>query len=151
MSQLAKYAIEHADVDWPHLLSYWAWLLPREVTVWIMNRFGDLFLVLGDSSVHVLDVGMGSLRRVADDRDDFAVRIDEGDNANDWLMIPLVDKLVESGLLLRPGECYSYLELPILGGDYTVKEHPCSPDSTALQGLWAHTREAEGSSGWDVR
>ena len=120
MGQLADYTIDHSEVDWSDLLSYWAWLLPHEVTVWIMNRFGDLFLVVKDGTVHMLDVGGGSLQKVAESRDDFAVQIDHGDNANDWLMIPLVDKLVAAGVRLEPGQCYSYRELPILGGDYTV-------------------------------
>ena len=98
-----------------------SWLLPREVAVWIVNRFGDLFLTLDDRSIHMLDVGAGSLTRLADDREQFATLIDQGNNANDWLMVPLVDKLVAAGLTLRPGECYSYVQLPILGGDYTVE------------------------------
>ena len=67
-----------------------------------------------------LDVGVGSLEKLADSCDRFSEMIDEGNNADDWLMIPLVDKLVEAGVRLGPGECYSYLQLPVLGGDYTV-------------------------------
>jgi hypothetical protein len=111
--------VDHQGVDWPDLLSSWAWLVPRVLTVWIMNRFGDLLLVFEDGSVHMLDVGRGSLERVADSRDDFANRIDQGDNANDWLMIPLVDELRAAGLVPGPSECYSYVKLPVLGGDYT--------------------------------
>lgn len=120
MLRLSDYIIEHAAIDWSDLLSEWAWLLPRKFKVWIVNRFGDLFLILDDGSVHMLDVGGGSLKRVADSRDDFASRLDEDENANDWLMIPLVDKLVAAGVSLRPAECYSYVELPILGGGYTA-------------------------------
>ena len=36
-------------------------------------------------------------------------------------MIPLVDRLVAAGVLLKPGECYSFLTPPVLGGDYTVE------------------------------
>jgi len=77
--------------------------------------------VMTDGSVHMLDVGAGSLKRLADNRDDFAHRIDEDDNANHWLMIPLVDQLVQAGRGLKAGECYSYWQLPLLGGDYTVE------------------------------
>ena len=119
MTRLADYIVDHQGVDWPDLLSSWAWLVPRVLTVWIMNRFGDLFLVFEDGSVHMLDVGRGSLQRVADSRDDFANRIDQGDNANDWLMIPLVDELRAAGVVPGPSECYSYVQLPALGGDYT--------------------------------
>jgi hypothetical protein len=121
MRKLSDYTIDHAGVDWPDLLACWAWLLPTELSVWIVNRFGDLFLTFDDHSINVLDVGRGSLIRLADDREQFACLIDEGNNANEWLMIPLVDRLVAAGLSLRPGECYSYARLPILGGDYAVE------------------------------
>ena len=40
------YLIDHIGFDWAHLLSGWERLLPTEFTVWLMNRFGDLFLIL---------------------------------------------------------------------------------------------------------
>src|SRR3954465_7592997 len=91
------YLIGSPGYDWSRLLTDWAWLLPPEVTVWLMNRFGDLFLVLENGSVQMLDVGGGTLTRLADDREDFCRRIDEGDNTNRWFMIPLVDRVVVAG------------------------------------------------------
>jgi hypothetical protein len=120
VANLTDYTIDPAGVDWPDLLSSWAWLLPKDVAVWIVNRFGDLFLTFDDRSVHMLNIGEGSLTRLATDREQFASVIDRGNRANDWLMIPLVDRLVTAGLTLRPDECYSYIQLPILGGTYTV-------------------------------
>jgi Domain of unknown function (DUF1851) len=115
------YLIDHSEFDWEHLLSGWEWLLPPEFSVWLMNRYGDLFVILLDGSINMLDIGAGSLTRLAENRDDFSRLIDEGDNAEDWLMIPLVDHLAAAGVLLKPGECYSFLTPPILGGEYTVK------------------------------
>lgn len=131
VSELRSYIIDHRGFDWPDLLSSWAWLLPREFTVWIMNRFGDLVLVFEDDSVHLLDVGRGALERLAGDRDEFAKRVDEDDNGSDWFMIPLVDELVASGQLLRDGQCYSYKQLPLLGGDYT-------PENTRIVTIGHH-------------
>ncbi len=119
MPRLQDYTIDHRGVAWAEVLRPWAWLLPREFTVWIVNRFGDLFIVLDDGSIHLLDVGVGSLEKLAGDREDFARLIDDDDKANDWLMMPLVDQLVALGRTLGPGECYSYVQLPLLGGDYT--------------------------------
>jgi hypothetical protein len=84
---LQDYIIDHRSLNWPELLKNWAWLLPEEFTIWIMNRFGDLFIVLDNGTVHVLDVGGGELEKVAETRDDFAAKIDEDDNADDWLML----------------------------------------------------------------
>jgi hypothetical protein len=89
-----------------------------------MNRFGDLFLVFDDGSVHMLDVGGGSLEQVTNTRDDFQAKVDEDENANVWFMIPLVDQLLAAGMTLKKGECYSYKQPPVLGGDYTV-ENTC--------------------------
>jgi hypothetical protein len=118
------YIIDHRGIDWTSVLQPWSWLLPATFTVWIMNRFGDLFVVLDDGTVHMLDVGCGTLTKVAESRDEFVNRVDEGDNANQWLMIPLIDRLVANGVTLREGECYGYKRPPIIGGDYTV-ENTC--------------------------
>ena len=116
---IEAYLMDQRDLDWSRLLADWARVLPSEFTVWIMNRYGDLFLVFDDGTIHMLDVS-GSLAKVAENRDDFCRKIDEGDNANIWLMIPLVDQLVETGVCLSPGQCYSFLIPPILGGEYSV-------------------------------
>ena len=115
------YLIDHGGNDWARLLSGWEWLLPPEFTVWLMNRYGDLFLILPDGSIHMLDVGGGSLTKLAESRDEFARIIDEDDNAADWLMIPLVDQLVAARRVLEPGQCYSFVTPPILGGEYSVE------------------------------
>ena len=120
MVSIDDYIIDHRNFDWSKLLDNWSWLLPERLTPWIMNRISDLFIVLDDGTVHMLDVGGGSLKAVAKSRDDFAIRIDEDDNANDWLAIPLVDRLVASGITLQPGQCYGFRKPPILGGGYSV-------------------------------
>ena len=115
------YLLDHSDVDWGSVLEPWDWLLPPEFTVWLVNRFGDLFVVLDDDSVHMLDVGGGTFEQVASSRDSFCDLLAIDDNANQWLMIPLIDKLVASGKILGPGSCYGYLQSPVLGGDYTIE------------------------------
>lgn len=83
------YLIDQSGKDWSELLSDWSGVLPSSFTVWLVNRFGDVFIVFEDGSVHMLDVGIGAIKRVADDRDHFATLLDTGDNANNWFMIPL--------------------------------------------------------------
>jgi hypothetical protein len=118
---IADYLIDQSGIDWPKALASWSWLLPPKFTLWMVNRFADLFLVLPNGTVHMLDVGVGTLTKLADSRDDFAVKIDEDDNANQWLMIPLVDQIVAAGVVLQPGQCYGFKTPPVLGGDYTVE------------------------------
>jgi hypothetical protein len=115
------YLIDQSGKDWPELLSVWAPPLPLSFTLWLVNRFGDLFVVLDDESVHMLDVGTCVLARLANDRTNFAKMIDLGNNANNWLMIPIVDRCVAAGMVLRPDQCYGYKIPPVLGGQYTVE------------------------------
>jgi hypothetical protein len=115
------YLIDQSGKDWSELLSDWSTVLPSSFTVWLVNRFGDLFVVFADGSVHMLDMGIGAIKRVTEDRDHFAKLLDTGDNANNWFMIPLVDKCVAAGLCLENDQCYGYKVPPILGGDYSVE------------------------------
>lgn len=112
------YIIDQHGFDWPKLLESWFWLLPKKFVVWIMNRFGDLFIVLDDGTVHKLDIGCGTLTQVAESREDFIVKIDKPGRADDWLMIPLVDRMVAAGKTLTEGQCYGFRVPPVLGGKY---------------------------------
>ena len=118
---IQDYLIDQHGLDWPKLLETWAWLLPNEFTVWLVNRYGELFLVFPDGTVHWLETDAGSFTKVATSRDDFEAKIDDDENANNWLMIPLVDRCVAAGLRLGPGQCYGFKQPTILGGDFTVE------------------------------
>jgi hypothetical protein len=118
---VADYLIDQSDIDWNKALASWSWLLPPEFTLWLVNRFADLFLILPDGTIHMLDVGAGTLTKVAKNCDDFCYMIDVDDNANNWLMVPLVDRMIAAGVILRPGQCYGFKTPPVLGGEYTVE------------------------------
>jgi hypothetical protein len=121
------YLIDQTGLEWQSLLAEWHWLLPPEFHVWLLTRMGDLFIILPDGSIQMLDVGAGGLRRVAASRDEFCARIDEPDVAADWLMIPIVDQLIASGSILGPGQCYSFRLLPILGGAFSAENRLVFP------------------------
>ena len=63
----------------------------------------------------------GTIERIADNKVEFSQKLDVDDNANIWLLIPLIDQLNAIGLQLSEGRCYSFLTPPILGGEYSVK------------------------------
>ena len=114
------YLIDHSGFDWAELLSGWGWLSSPGV-----HRLADEQIrrsVPDPAEMAVSTCWTSELVRSPSwlrIRDDFASKIDEDDHAEDWLMIPLVDRLVAAGVLLKPGECYSFLTPPILGGDYS--------------------------------
>jgi len=117
---LTDYLIDQAGIDWAKVLRPLHALLLSDLTVWLVNRFGDVVFVRDDGSVDMLDVGGTAVKRLADSRDHLTFLMDESGNANNWLMIPLVDKCVAAGLHLQPGQSYSYRQPPLLGGNYTV-------------------------------
>ena len=85
-----------------------------------MNRFGDLFIKKDDGSIFCLRMEDGSFECVAKTKDEFCDKLDHTETANDWLLIPLVDSLVEAGKILKEGECYAFVQLPLLGGAYDI-------------------------------
>jgi hypothetical protein len=85
-----------------------------------MNRFAELVLVLEDGSVSYLETSGGKLRNIARDKAQSLVRVSESENANDWLMIPLVDRCVTAGIALGTNQCYGFRNAPTLGGEYEV-------------------------------
>jgi hypothetical protein len=117
---LNDYLIDQAGHDWASILAEWHWLLPSDLTVWMVNRFGDVIFVPNDETVHFLDIGSGTTEQIADSREDFCTQVDLGDNADNWLLISLTDKCVSAGLRLQPGQCYSLKIPPVLGGKYIV-------------------------------
>jgi len=116
-----EYLIDQSGLDWPAILAGWSCLLPPEFILWLVNRLGDLFLVTDDGAVQMLDVGAGTLKKLAESRADFCRLVDEREIANDWLAIPLVDEMVASGMRLKPGQCYGFKTPPVLGGQYAVE------------------------------
>ncbi|MEM7235803.1 MAG: hypothetical protein AAF517_26780, partial [Planctomycetota bacterium] len=63
--ELKDYLLEHEGYDWGKLLRPWRNELPREFTLWFLNRFADVFFVTSDGSVHILDLGGQTTRRLA--------------------------------------------------------------------------------------
>ena len=114
------YLIEHRGFDWRKLCANWHWRLPGKFTVWMMNRFGDLFIKMDDGRILCLRLEDGSLECLAQTKDEFCTKLDDEEIANDWLLIPLVDSLVAAGKILKEGECYAFVQLPLLGGEYDV-------------------------------
>jgi len=118
---IQDYLIDQEGKDWSDLLSGWGVLLPGSFDVWLVNRFGDVFAVFEDGSVNLLDVGNGMIERVANDRDEFAIKIDLDDNVNVWLMVKLVNACVNAGMRLSPNQCYGFKVPPGLGGTYALE------------------------------
>jgi hypothetical protein len=138
------YLIDQTGLDWQTMLSGWAEILPPTFTIWLVNRFGDVFTIVDDGPVYLLDIGAGTFKRVAEGREEFADLADTPNNSNDWLMIPLVDLCVAAGIRLAPRQCYGFKTPPLLGGECAV--HNIAPVDLAenyafLADLFAQTKD----------
>lgn len=117
---IQDYIIHHHELDWDALLESWRWLLPDSYTIWLMNRFGDLFLILENGVVLMLDSGMGKVEQVAKDQKDFCDLCEKPEELSDYFAIPLVDAMVASDAELGDGQCYTFRHPPVTGGEYEV-------------------------------
>lgn len=100
------------------LRACWRWLVPDACRPLFATALGDLFLSDPDGRVLWLDMGTGRLQPVAADAAAFARSAADPDHGDFWFGQPLVDRLRAAGRCLGPGECYSYVQLPMLGGGY---------------------------------
>ena len=117
---LPDYLIDQEGYDWPTIVADWSWLLPSSFTIWMVNRFGDLFLVSNDGSVQLLDVGAGTVSLLAPDKETFYSLVDQGNSADNWFLMSLTDACVEAGMKLEFGQCYTFVVPPALGGQYEL-------------------------------
>jgi hypothetical protein len=115
---LPDYLIDQEGYEWSKIVADWSWLLPSSFTIWMVNRFGDLFLVPDDGSVQFLDIGAGTISVLAPNKEAFYSLVDKGNNADNWFLISLTDSCVDAGLTLQFGQCYAFKVPPVLGGQY---------------------------------
>ena len=121
------YLIDPRGMDWKVLLKSWVPPLPDDFAVWLVNRLGEVIVVLPDESIHWLELGSGTLHRLASNREHFAQLLDSGNNADKWLRLSLIDACCRSGMILAMGECYGFKIPPALQGKYEVSNLKPSP------------------------
>jgi hypothetical protein len=102
------------------LASAWAWRLKAPFTPVLFSALGDMFFARDDDTVWWLNTGSGELTRVAESVAAFQQLL--GTEATDeWFLPLLVEQLRAAGKVLQPGECYTYVTLPIFAeGRYEV-------------------------------
>jgi hypothetical protein len=107
-----------AGVDTGAMLEFWRWLIQESHRPLFATALGDLFLTDPDGRVLWLDMGDGQLQQVAASPAEFERAAADPDKNSLWFGEVLVDQLRAAGKVLGPGECYCYLQLPMLGGEY---------------------------------
>jgi hypothetical protein len=121
------------DVDIGSILESWRWLIPESYRPLFATALGDMFVSDAESRVLWLDMGLGQLFPVSASDAEFRKAVTIRKNNATWFGQVLVDKLRAVGKVLNQGECYCYLQLPMLGGKY-------EPENFRVYDLLTHFR-----------
>jgi hypothetical protein len=117
---LPDLTINFQDLDLEDIFSSWQWLLAGQKSLAILSKMGDMFLIGEDNRVNWLQTGVGTIDKVADSLEDFVQMLADEANVDNWFLPSLVEELIRVGKLLKNHEVYSFINPPILGGDYSV-------------------------------
>lgn len=116
--ELAK-DITNIDVD--DILSCWHWKVADMKAICTMSCLGDLFLIGQDDAVYWLQTDNGELSKVAEDFQQFQAFLNDEDKIDNWFLPLLVKELITAGKTLKENEVYSYIKLPVIGGEYSAE------------------------------
>ena len=109
-----------SKIDLKDICSDWQWLLNNEYSPIMVTLSGDIFLCDTDNAIHWLDTGTGQLKKVAQNSNQFLSALEDIENIDNWLLASTVLDLIKSGLILEENQVYSYKQMPIINGDYSL-------------------------------
>jgi hypothetical protein len=112
--------VDFSHVDKDALLEDWEWLIGDTKMPILITAVGDAFVQDANGAVHLLDVGAGDLSKVADSVEEFRSLLGDREFVTDTLLPDLVAALRSAGKTLGDGELYSFVNPPVLGGEYEV-------------------------------
>lgn len=99
----------------------WAWLLREPFTPVLFSSLGDVFIEPDSGGVWWLNTGTAELTRVADSVAHFESLLNSA-LADEWFLPKLIGELHAAGKVPGPGECYTFVTLPIFReGKYEVE------------------------------
>lgn len=102
------------------LRASWAWLIAEPYKPVLFSALGDTFLQLESGAILWLNTGTAELTEVAQSWEHF-VELLRTEQAEEWFMPGLVEQLHEAGKVPGPGQCYTYVTLPVfVEGKYEV-------------------------------
>jgi Domain of unknown function (DUF1851) len=102
------------------LATSWAWLIPDAFTPILFTVLGDMFFQPDEGGIWWLNTGTAELTQVADSVEQFNALL-RTELAEEWLIPELIGDLHDAGKIPAPGECYTYITLPVFAeGTYEV-------------------------------
>jgi len=98
----------------------WNWLLREPFRPVLFSSLGDVFFEPDSGGIWWLNTGTAELTRVADSVEHLEGLLNS-DLANEWFLPTLVGQLHAAGKVPGPGECYTFVTLPVFReGKYEV-------------------------------
>src|SRR5436190_2458882 len=116
-----RYTLPADRPDWEELLLDWRPLLPPQISLWLLTKFGELFFSHQDGKIGMLQVSGFQYQIVAEHKTDFLEWLVDPDKMAEWFLAPLVDRLEAIGRRLQPEQCYSFIKPLGLGGAVTIE------------------------------
>jgi len=102
------------------LRASWAWLLDKPYKPVLFSVLGDAFIQLESGVIQWLNTGTGEVEQIAQSWEQFRELLGT-ERANEWFLPALVEQLHAVGKVPAPGECYTYVTLPVFEeGKYEV-------------------------------
>ena len=99
-------------------LGSWRWLVGSNAEPRLLTAMGDLFIVSA-SKVFLLDTYAGEMLKIVDDWSTFKARTANPDEeVSIWFKYDLLHELLDQGMFLSLGQCFSPIVPPVIGGKY---------------------------------
>jgi hypothetical protein len=111
----SRYFINPSSEDVARALDSWHWLDIQGKRVLLITAFADVFFSAPDG-IWALDTLEGELKRLCETQIELEAALQTEEMEDTYLMGPLIEYLVKSGLTLSATQCYDYKVHPRLGG-----------------------------------
>lgn len=137
-------AISCASLDCASYLDEWRWLVPDHMEPLMIGVFGDWVFGAPDASHWHLDLLEGRFHKIANDSEDFNVKMEQSFYRNEWFGEDWANIAISSGLVPKQDECIGWKIAPILGGDFNLENiqlFPMSVYQLVTAGLFRHIAE----------
>jgi hypothetical protein len=84
----------------------------------LVSSVGDAFIQDETGKIFWLETGVGVITEVAPSYEEFKADLKDKEKVSEWFLAPIIADLKALNILLERGQCYSYKQMPIVGGQY---------------------------------
>ena len=122
---LSNYTIDISGLDLTKLISTWTWLIGKDKEVIVITKVGDLLLKDNAGKLFMLNTGEGTIDLLSNLHTDFYKNKLPAELYVEIFRPELIQDLEDAKKILKPGQVYSFINLPALGGKYEVNNISC--------------------------